>query len=133
MIVIDTSVFVAIFKTEPIAPSLRLRLGKAAAAIVPATCLVEIALLRRMDERLLDWARDLVSQPPFQIVELSTPEAEIAADAARRFGKGSGHPAQLNFGDCLVYAAAKFRNVPLLIAGNDFIKTDIAIAATEDN
>lgn len=133
MIVVDTSVFVAIFKAEPISFSLKLRIGKAAIAVVPVTCLVEIALLRRLDERLLDWVRDLVSQPPFQIVELSTPEAEIAADAARRFGKGSGHPAQLNFGDCLVYAAAKFRNVPLLFAGNDFIKTDIAVAATEDN
>jgi len=133
MIVVDTSVFVAIFKTEPIALSLKLRIGKAAVAVVPVTCLVEIALLRRLDERLLDWVRDLVSQPPFQIVELSTPEAEIAADAAKRFSKGSGHPAQLNFGDCLVYAAAKFRNVPLLFAGNDFIKTDIAVAATEDN
>jgi ribonuclease VapC len=133
VIVVDTSVLVAIFKAEPIASSLRLRLGRAATAIVPATCLVEIALLRRLDERLFDWARDLVGQPPFQLVELTIAEAEVAADAARRFGKSSGHPAQLNFGDCLVYAAAKFRNVPLLFAGNDFTRTDIAVAATEDN
>ena len=51
--------------------------------------------------------------------------AQIARDAYRDFGKGSGHPAKLNFGDCFAYALAKFRREPLLFKGNDFTHTDI--------
>src|ERR1039458_3120037 len=51
--------------------------------------------------------------------------AQIARDAYRDFGKGSGHPTQLNFGDCFAYALAKSRGEPLLFKGNDFTHTDI--------
>lgn len=47
------------------------------------------------------------------------------ADAYLRFGKGTGHPAQLNFGDCFSYAFAKQAGVPLLFKGDDFAKTDL--------
>ena len=48
------------------------------------------------------------------------------ADAAfQRYGKGQGHPAQLNLGDCAVYALAKSLDEPLLFVGNDFSQTDI--------
>ncbi len=124
-VVIDTSAFVAIFKKEPVAASLVDFLAEITAAIVPATCLVELALLRRIDENLAPWARELISRPPFRLVELTIPEANGAMEAAMRFGKGSGHPAQLNFGDCLAYAAAKQRDLPLLFTGNDFLHTDI--------
>ena len=43
-----------------------------------------------------------------------------------RFGKGSGHPAQLNLGDCFAYAMAKQHGVPLLYKGDDFSQTDLA-------
>jgi ribonuclease VapC len=45
-----------------------------------------------------------------------------------RYGKGSGHPAQLNFGDLFAYALAKSRDIPLLFKGNDFAHTDIMSA-----
>src|ERR1035437_9777915 len=51
--------------------------------------------------------------------------AQIARDAYRDFGKGSGHPAKLNFGDCFAYALAKSQREPLLFKGNDFTHTDI--------
>jgi ribonuclease VapC len=44
------------------------------------------------------------------------------------FGKGMGHPTQLNFGDCFSYALAKSLDVPLLCKGGDFAKTDIRSA-----
>ena len=53
---------------------------------------------------------------------------EAAVAAARFYGKGSGHPAQLNFSDCLVYAVAKQRDLPLLFVGDDFVHTDITPA-----
>jgi ribonuclease VapC len=62
-------------------------------------------------------------------IEPVTPEqAEIARAAYRDFGKGSGHPAQLNFGDCFAYALAKSMREPLLFKGDDFSHTDVAIA-----
>jgi ribonuclease VapC len=51
-----------------------------------------------------------------------------ALQAYQRYGKGSGHPAQLNMGDCLSYGAAKMLNVPLLFKGGDFTRTDIQSA-----
>lgn len=56
-----------------------------------------------------------------------TPEIGLAAiDALARYGKGSGHPAQLNFGDCFSYACCKSVGVPLLYVGDDFAATDLA-------
>ena len=54
----------------------------------------------------------------------------LAADAFLRYGKGRGHRAQLNFGDCLSYAVAKQLDAPLLYKGDDFIHTDIKSALT---
>lgn len=55
-----------------------------------------------------------------------TPEiGEMAIAAFARYGKGRGHPARLNFGDCFSYALAKTAGVPLLYVGNDFAKTDL--------
>jgi len=45
--------------------------------------------------------------------------------AFQQYGKGQGHPAQLNFGDCAVYALATVLGEPLLFVGNDFSQTDI--------
>ena len=50
---------------------------------------------------------------------------ELAAYAFERFGKGQRHPAQLNMGDCAVYALAKSLAEPLLFVGNDFSQTDV--------
>lgn len=51
------------------------------------------------------------------------PEMCVARD---RYGKGTGHPARLNLGDCVSYAMAKKAGVPLLYKGNDFAQTDLA-------
>ncbi|MET3615337.1 ribonuclease VapC [Rhizobium aquaticum] len=53
---------------------------------------------------------------------------KFALNAARRYGRGTGHPARLNFGDCFSYACAKSAGVPLLFTGDDFIHTDIDVA-----
>ena len=53
-------------------------------------------------------------------------QAQIAREAYRDFGKGSGHPANLNFGDCFAYALAKESGEPLLFKGEDFAHTDVA-------
>lgn len=56
-----------------------------------------------------------------------TPEiGRLAIDARARYGKGTGHPAKLNTGDCFAYACAKAHGVPLLYKGDDFVHTDLA-------
>ena len=52
-------------------------------------------------------------------------QARIAREAYRDFGKVSGHPAKLNFGDCFAYALAKEAGEPLLFKGNDLLETDV--------
>lgn len=58
----------------------------------------------------------------------STPghDGRLAVQAFSDYGKGRGHPAQLNLADCLSYACAKNRKMPLLYKGNDFAHTDLA-------
>ena len=63
----------------------------------------------------------------FEVVPLDADQAEIARAAFRRYGKGR-HPAGLNFGDCLAYAASKATGEPLLFKGHDFSQTDIPVA-----
>jgi ribonuclease VapC len=56
-----------------------------------------------------------------------TPEiGHLALDAFDKYGKGRGHPAQLNMGDCFAYACAKAHGLRLLYKGDDFSRTDIA-------
>jgi ribonuclease VapC len=63
-----------------------------------------------------------------EIVPFTESQAALAGDAYRDFGKGSGHRAQLNFGDCFSYALASETGEPLLFVGDDFSWTDVTPA-----
>jgi ribonuclease VapC len=128
-IVVDTSALVAIFKAEEGSEALAHALSEATLVVLPASCLVEAALLSQVGRGFFAWVEEAMKDSRFEIGAISAPVAEIAAKAARTYGKGSGHPAQLNFGDCLSYAIAEFRDLPLLFAGRDFSKTPIEPAA----
>jgi len=71
---------------------------------------------------------DLVREANLIIEPVTEAQARIARDAYRDFGRGSGHPAKLSFGDCFAYALAKIAGEPLLFKGDDFAHTDIAAA-----
>jgi len=79
----------------------------------------EPSLSRRWD--------DLSQQLQLLVVDVTERQARIARDAYRDFGKGSGHPAGLNFGDCFAYALARERRLALLAVGDDFRHTDIEL------
>ena len=68
----------------------------------------------------------IVSQLPFQLVPIGEAERRLALDAYHTFGKGSGHRAKLNMGDCFAYACAKTNGARLLYKGDDFRHTDLA-------
>ncbi len=128
--IVDTSAIVAILRNESDAPALAEAIEKAARRRISAVTYVETAAVidgsrdpiasRRFDEFMHE--AHLVMEP---VTEAQT---EIARQAYRDFGKGSGHPAKLNFGDCFAYALAKEKREPLLFKGNDFGHTDIRTA-----
>jgi ribonuclease VapC len=68
------------------------------------------------------------SGPLIRTIDFDQPLFGAAVEAFDRFGKGIGHPAGLNFGDCMAYAIAKLHDVPLLYKGSDFAHTDIVPA-----
>jgi ribonuclease VapC len=67
----------------------------------------------------------LIADMGIVIEPVTEQQARIAREAYRDFGRGSGHRAKLNFGDCFAYALAKALNEPLLYKGTDFSHTDV--------
>jgi len=122
--VIDTSALVAVFEGAVGGETIATEIAAAGRVVLPATCLVELALLRTKFSGLPEWVQ-AIRDDRFEIAEITRAIADHAVSAALRFGKGSGHRAQLNFGDCFSYAVAKHRGLPLLFVGNDFTHTDI--------
>jgi ribonuclease VapC len=129
--IVDTSAIIAVLKEETEAPRFLRALTIStepkrisAANYLEAGVVVDAnrnpVLSRRLD--------DLVVQTAIEVEPVTREQAEIARAAYRDFGKGSGHPAGLNFGDCFAYALAKSMGEPLLFKGDDFSRTDVAIA-----
>lgn len=59
---------------------------------------------------------------------VDTALAGLAGDAWARYG-GGRHRASLNYGDCFSYALARRLEVPLSCVRDDFVHTDLDIAA----
>lgn len=128
--ILDTSAIIAILREEPEAAGFRQRIqdsqgcSLSAASYVEAACVVDAArdpvASRRLD--------DLLFAAQCSIEPVTEKQARIAREAYRDYGKGSGHPAQLNFGDCFSYALAKDLQRPLLYKGRDFSQTDVLAA-----
>jgi ribonuclease VapC len=70
---------------------------------------------------------EFVSGRGASIVPFTREMADIASRAFAAFGRSSGHPAKLNFGDCMTYAVATVMKAPLLFKGDDFSRTDIMV------
>ena len=128
MIVVETSALAAIRQLEPDALRLHSRIAHDDHPVMPASTHVEFALLRKLGPERRAWLRDFVAGLGIATTPIDSDIAALAAEAAERYGKGSGHPANLTFGDCLSYAVAKHLDAPLLYKGNDFVHTDIESA-----
>jgi ribonuclease VapC len=88
-----------------------------------------IVLRARLGPEAQEKLDQLLSELSAEIVPFTHDHAVLALAAYRQFGKGTGHPAGLNFGDYFTYALAKLRDEPVLFKGNDFSCTDLQIAA----
>lgn len=133
MIAVDTSALAAIFLKEPDAEHFAAALWGTPGALVSTATLLEltIVLATRNNEAAAENSRQIdefVESAALAVEQVTEEQARIARLAYLRYGKGMGHPAQLNFGDCFSYALAKAMDVPLLYKGSDFSKTDIVSA-----
>lgn len=130
--IIDSSALIAILRDEPEAGALAGAIERAEVRRLSTASYVETAAVidraadpvasRRVDQLLV--AGGIVMEP------VTEQQARIAREAFRDFGRGSGHPARLNFGDCFSYALAKALGEPLLFKGTDFGHTDVAPAGS---
>ncbi|MFU8889737.1 MAG: type II toxin-antitoxin system VapC family toxin, partial [Trueperaceae bacterium] len=128
--VLDTSAIIAVLRDEPEAPALARTMAAAGSLHLSTASYVEAGAVidgsrdpvatRRLDE-LLD-VLGVVLEPVTQ------EQARIARAAYRDFGRGSGHRANLDYGDAFAYALAKTLDEPLLFKGDDFGHTDVEVA-----
>src|SRR5713226_1502798 len=131
---VDASAIVAILTREPEADSLADLLEAAPSPITSPIAVFEAALgiCRKRHasvEEAEDDVREFLELARIQLTPITAKEADTALAAFSRYGKGRGHPAQLNLGDCFAYAVAKNHRTALLFKGDDLSKTDITPAA----
>jgi|SRR5579859_2681227 len=133
--ILDTSAIVAILADEPDAATFQEALINAASISISAVTVLEtrIVLHTRYGEKAVQQLDEMLENSGITVVPFDGMLATAAFDAFRRFGKGQGHPAQLNIIDCAAYALAKIRSEALLFKGNDFVKTDILAAVRGGN
>lgn len=128
--IIDSSAVVAIIRDEPDAAALTEAVLRAGRVRMSAATHLETAIVvdARRDPVAVRVVDTILSRFGVEIEAFTAEHAEIARAAYRDFGKGSGHRAQLNFGDCFSYALAKATGEPLLYKGDHFGHTDIRSA-----
>ena len=129
--VIDSSALVALLLGEPETPGFVAAIAGASSRSVSAPSYVEtaIVMVTRSGAEAQQKLDQLLSDLGIEVVPFTRDQAGLAVAAFRQFGRGTGHPAALNFGDCFSYALAKFRREPVLFRGNDFSRTNVDIAA----
>jgi ribonuclease VapC len=129
--VIDTSALVAIAMHEPSRDFLMVAIRAAATRTVSSVSLLEagIVLRSRSGQPGVEKLYDFIAELSIKTAIFDEAQARAAVGAFARFGKGMGHRAQLNFGDCAVYALAAIRGEPLLATGKDFAATDLTVVS----
>jgi ribonuclease VapC len=131
-LIIDSSALIAILRAEPDEERYTRALAECPASErqISAANYLEAAIVADRASGVLvsrDFDR-LVREESITIAPVTETQIHLARAAYRDFGRGSGHPARLNFGDCFAYALAIDRAEPLLFKGDDFSHTDVRSA-----
>jgi len=126
----DTSALVAILKREPEHAAFSALLETTQNVSISAVTYFEASIVidslrQPAVSRQFD---DMIEKSRIAIEPVTVEQAKIARQAYRDYGKGSGHPAQLNFGDCFSYALARDKREPILFKGDHFVHTDLRSA-----
>lgn len=127
--IVDASAIVAILRGEPEAPLYARLIRSAEIARLSTASYVEISIvLDRLPDPIASGTLDpFLESVGIRLEPFTASQARVARVAYQRFGRGSGHPARLNMGDCFAYALARELREPLLFKGRDFALTDIEI------
>ena len=133
--IVDTSAIVAILRREPDANLYVDALARADESFMSAGTYLEAGIVvdSNGDPVLSGRFDDLMAVSHVRVEPVTEQHAALARQAYRSFGRGSGHPAGLNFGDCFAYALSRARGEPLLYKGDDFARTDVEPALTDKN
>jgi ribonuclease VapC len=133
VIVVDSSAIIAIFRQEDDAAHYAQRIAADDDPIMSAANILEISIVLRglkkiPPDKAERWLDDFIETAGIRIEPVTQDQARVARTAHIRFGKGTGHGAALNYGDCFAYGLARAMDAPLLCKGSDFPLTDIIIA-----
>ena len=125
--IIDSSAMIAILTDESDGLALSQALDEPGIVRLSAASYLETAIVldKHRDAVLSAKLDELIEDSDIVIEPVTDSQAKIARQAYRDFGKGSGHPAALNFGDCFSYALARDKREPMLWKGDDFGHTDL--------
>lgn len=125
--IVDSSALIAILALEEDGLLYERAIERSSVNRISAGTYVEVSIVidRARDPLVSRRLDEFLAEGSFVIEPVTAAQARIAREAYRDFGKGSGHPAGLNFGDCFAYALARELNEPLLFKGDDFRHTDI--------
>ena len=134
MIVVDASAIVAILTGEPERDALTDALERASEITTSPLAIYEatlglVRILRRSVEDAEADVTEFLRLARVAVQPIQPETVHVALEAFARYGKGRGHPARLNLGDCFIYAQTKVGGASLLYKGEDFSKTDIESAS----
>jgi len=130
---LDASAMVAMMTSEQDARHLAKALDRPGTRLTSPIAVYETtAALARLAGRGVAHAGGIVTEfldrQRITVVPIPAEAAALALDAFARYGKGQGHPAQLNMADCFAYACARHFGEPLLFKGDDLARTDVESA-----
>ncbi|HYB38782.1 MAG TPA: type II toxin-antitoxin system VapC family toxin [Mycobacterium sp.] len=128
--IVDTSAIIAMLTEEDDAAVYARAIAGADVRRLSAASYLECGIIldSQRDPIISRGLDELLQEAEFVIEPVTERQARLARQAYADFGKGSGHPAGLNFGDCLSYALALDLREPLLSKGNDFGHTGVQSA-----
>ena len=131
--IVDTSALIAIIRGEPEAAGFVNALAGSTNTKMSAATYLEASIVVDANRDPVLSARfdELVDAAAIEICPVDALLARVARQAYRDYGKGSGHPAGLNYGDCFAYALARSTGDALLCKGDDFVHTDIRTVALD--
>jgi ribonuclease VapC len=128
-LILDSSVLVAMARLEPEEPAFSRVIRASSRVSISSATVLETSLVLR-DSKGQAFLDKITAE--LRIVPFDRPQLAVARAAHRRFGRGSGHPARLNLGDCFAYALAITTGEPLLFKGDGFRHTDVTPAYVPD-
>jgi ribonuclease VapC len=130
LIVVDASALVAIVAGEPDANTFAAAISEQEEIYLSTATAVEafIVVGSRWGGIGRDRLEHILAAAEIRLQPVDERVMRMAIEGFDRFGRGSGHPARLNYGDCFSYALARVLDAPLLFKGDDFVHTDIEAA-----